>query len=54
MRLNVLAALLPEKKLWFLWSWRLGGSWKWTGYFGVEIALFLQPGFKPQIFQQIF
>jgi len=36
-KLSALATLLPEKKLWFSLSWRLGGRWSWSGYFGEEI-----------------
>jgi hypothetical protein len=48
MRLNTLATLLPEKKLWFLWSWRLGRLWNLAGCVGEDIALLLLPRFELQ------
>jgi hypothetical protein len=52
-RLSVLATLLPEKKLCFSLSWRLGGYWSWPECFGEKIVLMLRPRFEPQIFQCI-
>ena len=52
-RLSAMATSLPEKKLWFSLSWRLGGYWRWSGSFGEEIVLLLLPRFEPQIFQCI-
>jgi len=40
-RLSALATLLPEIKVWFPLSWRLGGCWSWSACFGEEIVLFL-------------
>jgi len=52
-RLCALATLLPEKKLRFLLSWRLGRHWSWTGCFVKEIVLLLLSRFELQIFQCI-
>jgi hypothetical protein len=49
----MLATLLPEKKLWFPFSWRLGRHCSWSGVFGEEIVLLLLPKFEPLIFQCI-
>ncbi len=46
-RLSTPATLLPEKKLWFSLSRRLGGCWSCSGYFGEEIVLLLLPRFEP-------
>jgi hypothetical protein len=53
-RLSALATLLPETKLCFSLSWRLGGCWSWPGCFGEKIVLLLCPRFEPQAFQYIF
>lgn len=37
LRLNSLATLLPQEKLWFLLSCRVGVCWNWEGYFGEDI-----------------
>ena len=52
-RLSALATSLPEKKVWFSLSWRLGECWSWSGCFGENIVLLLLPRFEPQIFQCI-
>ena len=49
----MLATLLPEKKLWFPFSWRLGRHCSWSGVFGEEIVLLLLPRFEPKNFQSI-
>jgi hypothetical protein len=48
-RLSALATLLPEKKLWFSWSWRLDGRSRLSGCFGEEIVLLLLPRFEPLV-----
>jgi hypothetical protein len=35
-RVSAMDTSLPEKKLWFSLSWRLGGRWNWSGCFGEE------------------
>ena len=49
----MLATLLLEKKLWFPFSWRLGGHCSWSGVFGEGIVLLLLPRFEPKNFQSI-
>jgi hypothetical protein len=34
MGFNPLATLVPEKKHWFILSWRLDGCWSWSGCIG--------------------
>jgi hypothetical protein len=51
---TALVTLLPEKKLWISWSWRLAGYWRWSGCFGEEIVLLFLLRFEHQIFQRIF
>jgi len=52
-RLSALATSLPEKKLWFSLSWRLGGHRRLSGSFGEDIVLLFLPRFEPQILQCI-
>ena len=49
----MLVTLLPEKRLWFQFSWRLGRHCSWSGVFIEDIVLLLLPRFEPKNFQCI-